>query len=173
MGVALGFGIAGAVVVLLGTVVLSGNQWRCVCRLFNRMSRRWGEIEKGLKKLLDGSKEKRELGEGDSGFEEILRVIAERRPDKKHAEISAIICGVAWGERGGKGSLTHENILLRPKGESPSHTGDLLATKDTFEQWLHDARARSLSHLGFVIVLCGVVLGLVSLIMQAIGSRSC
>jgi len=172
MDVASGFSIAGAVVALLGTLVLSGIHWPRLRTLLNWMSPRFGAIEKGLALLLDDSKKKRELGEGDSGFQEILKVIAARRPGIEPAKISAILCGSMGGENGGEGTIAHERILLRPKGRSPLDPPDLLATRDTFEQWIRDARVRSLSCLGFGIVAFGVSLGLVSLVVQAIGSRS-
>jgi len=165
MGVAWGCGITGAVVVLLGTLVLISDQWEWFRRKFNRMSPRFGAIEKGLAILRDDSAGMRELKEGEPGFQEILKVIAERTR-KERAEISGICCGPGWGENGGEGSIVHEHISLRPRGSSPN----LLATREAVEQWLHDARLRCLSLLGFIIVFCGVVLGLVSLIMQAIAS---
>lgn len=168
------FGIVGAVVVLLGTLVLTGDQVQSVRRMFTRMSHRYGAIEEGLRILCGDSMEEREtkareLKEGERGFEEILKVIAKRRPGTKCTEISGIRCGAVMVVNAGGGSIPYENISLCPKGASPY----LLATKEAVEQWLHDARVRSLSCLGFVIVLCGVVLGLVSLVMQAIASGNC
>jgi len=173
MGVAWGFGITGAVVVLLGTFVLTGDQFRWFRRKFTQFSRRYNAIEKGLAILLDDSRKKRELGEEDSGFQEILKVIAARRPGIEPAEISDILCGGGWGESGGEGTIVHERIWLRPKGRSPSDPPDLLATREAVKQWIHDARLRALTHRGFCIVAFGVALGLISLVMQAIGSRSC
>jgi len=172
MGVASGFSIAGAIVALLGTLVLSGIQWPRLRPLLNWMSPRFGAIEKGLALLLDDSKKKRELEEGDSGFQEILKVIAARRPGIEPAKILAILCGSMGGENGGEGTIAHERISLRPKGRSPSDPPDLLATREAVEQWIHDGRLRFLSHRGFCIVAFGVALGLISLVMQAIESTS-
>jgi len=168
------FGIVGAVVVLLGTLVLTGDQFQSVRRRFTRMSRRYGAIEEGLRILCGDSMEEREtkareLKEGERGFEEILRVIAKRRPGTKRTEISGIRCGAVMVVNAGGGSIPYENISLCPRGSSPY----LLATKEAVEQWLHDALVRSLSSWGFGIVSCGVILGVVSFIMQALGSRSC
>jgi len=138
------------------------------------MSRRYGAIEEGLRKLRGNSMEERETGarelkEGERGFKEILKVIAERSPGIKRTEISGIRCGAVRGENEGEGSIVYENISLRPRGSSPN----LLATREALEQWLDDACVRSLSSWGFGIVLCGVVLGVISFIMQALGSKSC
>jgi len=169
MGAAWRFGIAGAGIVLLGTFVLIGDQWRWFRQTFSWMSRRYGAIEKGLGILLDDSAKVRELKEGEPGFQEILEIIAERTPIERK-EISGIHCGWAAGFNMGETSVTYEIISLRPKSGSPPNA---LATREAVEQWLHDARVRSLSHWGFYLVSCGVFLGVVSLIMQALGSRSC
>lgn len=178
MGFAWGCGITGAVVVLVGTTVLIGEQLEWFRHAFNRISCRFCAIESGLYKLRGDPREEPQLGErwlekGEPGFDEILEVIVKRRPDKKHAETSGIRCGSMSGETGGKGTIVHQRIWLRPKGKSLPADLDLLTTREAFEQWIRDARVRSLSSLGFVIVTFGVLLGLVSIIMQAIASGKC
>ncbi len=182
MGVAWGCGITGAAVVLLGTFVLIGDQWEWFRQAFNRISSRFCAIEKGLAILRDDSAKKRELGESrelgerDPGFQEILKVIAKRRPGIECTEISGIHCGCTAGFNMGEGSVTYEIISLRPQGSSPSDPPDppnALAPREAVEQWLHDARVRSLSSLGFSIVAFGVSLGLVSFVMQALASANC
>ena len=177
MGVASCLGIAGAGVVLLGTFALIGDQWRWFRRTFSRMSRRYRTIEKGLRILCGDSTKDSEtegmrcLSKGEPGFQEILRVIAERRPRTERAEISAICCGGVRVERSGASSVVHENVSLCAQTSSPP--GDALTTREALEQWLHDACVRSLSHRGFFVVACGVFLGVVSLITQVLGSCSC
>lgn len=167
MGVALGFGIAGAVVVLLGTAVLSGNHWPRLRRLFNRMSPRYGAIEEGLDLLSGDLQKPRCLEEGQAGFHEILGIIAERARVER-AEFSAI----RYGRVGAEDSVERTHVALRSRTGSPSQWKTIVP-KEVVEQWLHDARLGSLSLLGFIIVFCGVVLGLVSLVMQAIASGNC
>lgn len=176
MSVAFWFGIAGAGVVLLGTFVLIGDQWRCFRWAFTRISGRFRAIDEGLGILLPDSAKKqeigelRELGKHDLGFQEILEVIVKREPGIERTEISGICCGPTAGFNMGEGSVVYEIVSLRRKGSSPSEPPDALATREAVEQWFHDARVRSLSHLGFSLVLCGVLLGVVSLITQALES---
>jgi hypothetical protein len=169
IGLAAGFGIAGALAVLLGTFVGSGDKWHWFRRL---LSPRWGAIESGMTTLRGVSLAKnqpRQLEEGDRGYKEILKIIAERRSDVRLAGVLGIQCGAAWAVNSGKGSVPQEFVSLRRPGVVQP---DALASSEALEQWVHDARVRSLSHLGFLIVSCGVALGLVSTIMQAIGSGS-
>ena len=167
MGVALGFGITGAVVVLLGTALLSGSQWRCLRRPFFRMCRRFGAIDKGLGILSGDQKSPRFLKEGEPGFQEILKIIAKQQGIER-AGVSAIRCGAVAGE----GSLVREQVAVC-RGTSSSPQRDKVGTREAVEQWIRDDRARSRFCLGFVIVCCGVVLGLTPDIMQAIGSEKC
>ncbi len=165
IGLAAGFGISGALSVLLGTFVLIGDQCRWFKRLFNRVSPRWGAIESGMDKLCGDSSKKDEpkwLEEGDRGFKEILKIIAERKPDLRPAGISGILRGSAMVVRSGEGSVAQEYVALRRSREDPPNA---LASKEALERWIRDARVRSLSHLGFAIVLCGIALGLVSMII--------
>jgi len=176
MSVAFWFGIVGAVVVLLGTFVLIGDHWEWFRRVSSRIIGRLGAIEKGQRILFHNSAEKKEIGgyrelkKGDPGFQEILEVIEKRTPGIKRTEIIGIHCGCTAGFNMGDGSVEYEIISLLSQDRD---TPDALATREAVEQWLHDARVRSLSHSGFSLVLCGVLLGVVSLIMQALESSNC
>lgn len=168
LGIAWGFGIMGAVVVLVGTFVLIGDHWKWFRRTFNRMSRRFCAIESGLNQLRGDPSTPRDLKNGQPGFKKILEIVAERT----RIEPSGI-SAIRYGCVGGEGSVVREHVMLcRGTIDSPPPC-DTIGTKEVVERWINDARLRSLSLLGFTIVFIGVVLGLVSLIMQAIASGNC